>query len=40
MTMAMKMKICLLLLELHVYKIQDAIYKYTENKHKTSFFLW
>ena len=27
-------------IDLHVYKIQDARYKYTENKHQTLFFLW
>ena len=27
-------------IDLHVYKIQDARYKYTENKHQTSFFFW
>ena len=25
-------------IDLHIYKIQDARYKYTENKHKTLFF--
>ena len=25
---------------LHIYKIQDARYKYAENKHQTLFFLW
>ena len=27
-------------IDLHVYKMQDARYKYTENKHQTLFFLW
>ena len=27
-------------IDLHIYKIQDARYQYTENKHQTLFFLW
>ena len=27
-------------IDLHIYRIQDARYKYTENKHLTLFFLW
>ena len=29
-----------IIMYLHIYKIQDARYKYTENKHQTLFFLW
>ena len=27
-------------IDLHLYKIQDARYKYTEKEHQTLFFLW
>ena len=27
-------------IDLHIYRIQDARYQYTENKHLTLFFLW
>ena len=27
-------------IDLHIYKIQDARYQYTENKLQTLFFLW
>ena len=27
-------------IDLHIYKIQDGIYQYTEKEHQTWFFLW
>ena len=27
-------------IDLHIYRIQDARYQYTDNKHLTLFFLW
>ena len=27
-------------IDLHIYKIQDARYQYSENKHQALFFLW
>ena len=27
-------------IDLHIYKVQDARYQYTEHKHQTLFFLW
>ena len=27
-------------IDLHIYKMQDARYQYTENKHQTLFFPW
>ena len=27
-------------IDVHIYKIQDARYQYTEDKHQTLFFLW